>query len=57
MSMAVQPAAKAPNTAEQQLTAQAGFGCPIYVTKENILQNIHVQNVQNGYPGGCGTPR
>ena len=43
--------------AEQQLTAHAGLGCPMYVTKENILQNIHVQNVQNGYPGGCGTPR
>ena len=30
---------------------------PMYVTHENALQNSQQQNVQNGYPGGCGTPR
>ena len=29
----------------------------MYVTHPKTLQNIHEQNVQNGYPGGCGTPR
>ena len=29
----------------------------MYVTKEKTLQKIQLQNVQNGYPGGCGTPR
>jgi hypothetical protein len=29
----------------------------MYVTQKNNLQNIHEHKVQNGYPGGCGTPR
>ena len=57
ISIAVHPAAIAPNAAEQRLTHQAGVGCPMYVTHENALQKSHEQNVQNGYPGGCGTPR
>ena len=57
MSIAVKPAAKAPKTAEQRLTAHAGVGWPMYVTHENALQKNHEQSVQNGYPGGCGTPR
>ena len=57
MSIAVQPAAKAPKKAEHRLTAHAGVGWPMYVTPANNLQNIQLQRVQNGYPGGCGTPR
>ena len=57
ISIAVHPAASAPKTAEQQLTDHAGVGWPMYVTKEKTLQKIQLQNVQNGYPGGCGTPR
>ena len=48
ISIAVQPAANAPNTAEQRLVAHAGVGCPMYVTHENALQKSHEQNVQNG---------
>ena len=57
ISMAVHPAASAPATAEKQLIAHAGVGWPIYVTQKNSLQNNQLQRVQNGYPGGCGTPR
>lgn len=48
ISIAVQPAANAPNTALRQLIAHAGVGCPMYSTNENSLQNVHAQNVQNG---------
>ena len=56
-SIAVQPAANAPVTAEKSDIAQAGVGCPMYVTQEKRRQNIQPHSVQNGYPGGCGTPR
>lgn len=29
----------------------------MYVTHEKSLQKSQLQSVQNGYPGGCGTPR
>ena len=52
MSMAVQPAANAPVTAENSDIAHAGVGCPMYVTHENSRQNTHPHMLQNGYPGG-----
>ena len=48
MSIAVQPAANAPATAEKRLTAQAGVGWPMYVTHENRRQNSQEQSVQKG---------
>ena len=57
MSIAVQPAANAPATAEKSDTAHAGVGWPMYVTQEKTRQKIQQQSVQKGYPGGCGTPR
>ncbi len=48
MSMAVKPAASAPAVAEKRLIAQAGVGCPMYVTQANILQKSQLQSVQNG---------
>ena len=48
MSIAVQPAANAPKTAEQSETHHAGVGWPMYVTQPNALQKSHEQNVQNG---------
>ena len=57
ISIAVNPAANAPATAENSDMHHAGVGWPMYVTHPNTLQNTHEQNVQNGYPGGCGTPR
>ena len=57
ISIAVKPAASAPTVAEKSEMHHAGVGWPMYFTQKKALQNSQLQNVQNGYPGGCGTPR
>ena len=48
ISIDVKPAARAPATAENRLTAHAGVGCPMYVTQLKMRQNIQQQSDQKG---------
>ena len=48
VSIAVTPAAKAPVTAEQSATAQAGFAKPCHVTHPNSRQKTHESIVHSG---------
>ena len=55
-SIAMIPVASAPQNADIVAIAQAGFGRPRNVTHESRRANTHAHIVQEGYPGGWGTP-